>query len=81
MKRFIIASALVAALATPVSAGTVDTVKDAITDADAYLADVFDNSTLNYIAGLGWLVDLGVWFDSIGGVPVGGEWIQAGGDR
>ena len=70
MNRFIIASALVAALATPVSAGTVDTVKDSITDADAYLADVvFGNSTLNYIAGLGWLVDLGVWFDGLGGVP------------
>ena len=69
MNRFIIASALVAALATPVSAGTVDTVKDSISDADAYLADVFDNSTLNYIASLGWLVDLGVWFDGLGGVP------------
>ena len=69
MNRFIIASALVAALATPVSAGTVDTVKDSISDADAYLADVFDNSTLNYIAGLGWLVDLGAWLYGLGGVP------------
>ena len=69
MKRFIIASALVAALATPVSAGTVDTVKDSISDADAFLADVAKNSTLNYIASLGWLVDLGVWFDGLGGVP------------
>ena len=69
MNRFIIAFALVAALATPVSAGTVDTVKDAITDADAYLAAAFDDSTLNYIASLGWLVDLGAWFDGLGGVP------------
>ena len=69
MNRFIIASALVAALAAPVLAGTVDTAKDAITDADTYLADMFDNSTLNYIASLGWLVDLGAWFDGLGGVP------------
>ena len=69
MKHFILASVLVATLASPVVAGTVDTAKDAITDADTYLADVFDNSTLNYIASLGWLVDLGVWFDGLGGVP------------
>ena len=69
MNRFIIASALVAALAAPVSAGTLDTAKNAITDADTYLADMFDDSTLNYIASLGWLVDLGVWFDDLGGVP------------
>ncbi len=69
MKRLIIASALVAAMATSVSAGAVDTTKDAITDADAYLAAVVDNKTLNYIANLGWLVDLGAWFDALGGVP------------
>ncbi len=69
MKRLIIASALVAAMTISVSAGTVDKAKDAITDADAYLADVFDNSRLNYIASLGWLVDLGAWFDGLGGVP------------
>ena len=69
MKHFIIASVLVAALAGPVSAGTVDTVKDAITDADNYIADVFDNTMLNYIASLQWLVDWGVWMDSMGGVP------------
>ncbi len=69
MKRFIIASALVAALTIPVYAGTVDTAKDAISDADVFLADVFDNSRLNYFASLGWLVDLGEWFDGLGGVP------------
>ena len=81
MNRFIIASTLVAALAGPVSAGTVDTVKDSISDADAYLANAFDNSTLNYVFSLGWLVDLGAWFDSLGGVPAGGEWTQAGSDK
>ena len=69
MKNLIITSALVAALVAPVSAGTVDTAKNAITDADTYLADMFDDSTLNYIASLGWLVDLGMWFDDLGGVP------------
>ena len=70
MKHSIIASALVMALAIPVSAGTVDTTKDAIRNADAYLADVvFDNTKLNYLAGFGWLVDLGRWFDGLGGVP------------
>ncbi len=69
MKRLIIASALVAALATPVLAGTVDKAKDAITDADVFMADVFENSTLNYIASLQWLVDYGAWLDGLGGVP------------
>ncbi len=69
MRNLIIASALVAAMTVSVSAGTVDTAKDAITDADVFMADVFDNSRLNYIASLGWLVDLGAWFDKMGGVP------------
>ena len=81
MRNLIIASALVAALAGPVSAGTVENAKDAIDDADAYLADVFDNSTLNYVFSLGWMVDLGAWVDSLGGVPAGGEWVQAGNDK
>ncbi len=69
MKRLIIASALVAVMTIPVSASTVDKAKDAITDADAYLADVFANKTLNYIASLQWLVDYGAWLDGLGGVP------------
>ncbi len=68
MRNLIIAFAF-AALATPVLAGTVDKAKDAITDADVFMADVFENSTLNYIASLQWLVDYGAWLDGLGGVP------------
>lgn len=67
--KLLIASALVAAMTIPVSAGTVDKAKDAITDADAYLVGLFDNKTLNYIASLQWLVDYGAWLDGLGGVP------------
>ncbi len=81
MKKLLTSAALIALLSTPAHAGTVDTVKDAITAADTAAADYLDGSWLEKVfSSVFGLTYLGAWFDGLGfAVPAGDEWIAAGG--